>query len=35
MITLHYTGKPKRGIAARIGYYATVFGQRAKTAITS
>jgi hypothetical protein len=29
MITLHYTGKPKRGIAARAGYHATVFGQRA------
>jgi hypothetical protein len=29
MITLHYNGPSKRGIAARIGYHATKFGQRA------
>ena len=28
MITLHYVGPAKSGIAAKIGYYATRFGQR-------
>ena len=29
MITLHYTGPAKGNLFARVGYHATVFGQRA------